>query len=249
MWGLPLRLTFAMASLILSHIKGILNIDGILKEVMPQERVRFKCLRCGRCCSDASTVVTVTATDIARIANFLGLTEDELLSVLGFYQLGEETPADQVDKMVTKPIMTERGSAFVGLLKGEGGRCVYLNEENECSIYPARPTVCRTFPFTFTAVKRIKGGVDYTIKIGITSKGREYCPGLNASGAPLIKLVEWKKVGAEALQEMVNHADLAENWNQEVQNNPAGGTARDFVAYVLSSQAKPAKTREKKIAK
>ncbi len=207
---------------------------------MPQERFRFKCLRCGRCCKDPATIVTVTIADIRALATHLGMGVDELLSILGFYQLSESVSNAQIEKMVTRPIATEKGQAFVGLLKGEGGKCTFLNEENLCTIYAARPKVCRTFPFTYTALKRLKGGVDYTLKMGITSKGVEYCPGLTAKGAPLVKLQESKKLGAETLVEMEEHARFALEWNAAVHAGKVQGTARNFIEELLKKR-KPAK--------
>ncbi len=203
---------------------------------MPQERFRFKCLRCGRCCKDPATIVTVTIADILTLATHLGLGVDELLRILGFYHLSGSVSKTQIEKMVTSPVATEKGQAFVGLLKGEGGKCTFLNDENLCTIYPARPKVCRTFPFTYTALKRLKGGVDYTIKMGITSKGMEYCPGLTTQGAPLVKLQESKKLGAETLVEMEEQARFAKEWNAAVNAGKVQGTARNFVEEILKKR-------------
>jgi hypothetical protein len=74
--------------------------------------------------------------------------------------------------------------------------------------------------------------VDYAIKIGITRKGREYCPGLNSAGTPLIKLAEWKKLGAEALLDMAKYSELAEEWNRAVQDGTVEGTVKEFLKFV-----------------
>jgi len=206
---------------------------------VPQERFRFKCLRCGQCCRDSNTIVTVSVSDILAIANHLHLGVDEVLSVLGFYQLSENVPKSQIEKMVTRPVSTEKGTAFIGLLKGEGGKCIFLNEENLCTIYPARPKVCRTFPFTYTALKRLKGRVDYTIKMGIARKGLEYCPGLNTTGASLVNLQESKKLGAQTLQEMDQHTIFVEKWNEMVKTGKMKATARGLIELILNAQKPP----------
>ncbi|OLS13880.1 MAG: hypothetical protein RBG13Loki_2501 [Promethearchaeota archaeon CR_4] len=203
---------------------------------MPQERFRFKCLRCGRCCRDPNTIVTLSISDILAIANHLHLGVDEVLSVLGFYHFSENVPKSQIEKMVTRPVLTEKGSAFLGLLKGEGGKCVFLNEENACMIYPSRPKICRTFPFTYTLVKRMKGGVDHTVKMGIAQKGLEYCPGLHASGASLVSLQESKKLGVETIQELEHHSRFAEKWNKLVQTGRKKATARGLIEFILNEQ-------------
>ena len=37
---------------------------------------------------------------------------------------------------------------FPVLDQKEGGRCVFLDDRNQCSIYPIRPLVCRRFPLS-----------------------------------------------------------------------------------------------------
>lgn len=38
------------------------------------------------------------------------------------------------------------GERFMGLRK-RGGRCIFLDGRNRCTVYPARPLTCRTFPY------------------------------------------------------------------------------------------------------
>lgn len=39
----------------------------------------------------------------------------------------------------------EPGADMATLARQKDGRCVYLNDEDRCTIYPRRPFVCRTF--------------------------------------------------------------------------------------------------------
>ena len=50
--------------------------------------------------------------------------------------------------------MTTSGDVIVALHKLENGECVYYNPvKKECAIYPFRPAVCKSFPFTFNRKK------------------------------------------------------------------------------------------------
>lgn len=85
---------------------------------------RFRCQRSGNCCSRPEGEVPVGPADVARIAKHLRLSEDAVRS----------------------RFLTRRGDR---LIDGPGGRCVFLKDgrETACSIYPARPKQCRTWPF------------------------------------------------------------------------------------------------------
>ncbi len=94
------------------------------------EKVRFNCLRCGRCCSSGPNV-GLTAYDIRRIANFLNV---DWRTLKGKYVVA--VVADMV------AIPTLRGNLH--------GECVFLERvdgKTSCSIYPARPMRCRLYPF------------------------------------------------------------------------------------------------------
>lgn len=93
------------------------------------DRVRYECRRCGQCCDNGPNV-GLTAFDILRISDFLGVDWKELR---GRYIVA--VIADMV------AIPTLRGKA--------GGKCVFLKLEEgpSCSIYPARPMRCQLYPF------------------------------------------------------------------------------------------------------
>lgn len=93
------------------------------------ERIRYKCIRSGTCCSSGPNVA-LTAFDICRIARFLNT---EWRSLVGRYIYA--VIADQIP---------------IPVLRGINDRCVFLQASNNlptCSIYPARPRRCRLFPF------------------------------------------------------------------------------------------------------
>lgn len=90
-----------------------------------QNGLHFGCTECGNCCSDTS--------------GYVELTEDEAENIAGFLKLPE---ADFLEKYVE---LQDKGSTFQ-LKSHQNGDCIFL-VENRCTIYPARPLQCRTFPF------------------------------------------------------------------------------------------------------
>ena len=92
-------------------------------------KLRFECTGCGGCCTGRGNArveyyVAVTPGERRRIRQYLGI------SVAWFkrrylmrFEDGEES------------------------LRWEGDRCVFLDDEKRCRIYPVRPVQCRTYPF------------------------------------------------------------------------------------------------------
>lgn len=116
------------------------------------EKARFKCLRCGQCCSNGPNV-GLTAFDISRIAQFLNMEWRELKGKYIVAVIADMTA-----------IPTLRGKA--------DGTCIFLEYRDEkpfCSIYPARPMRCRLYPF-----------IPYSPSNNETVYLDVCCPGLNA---------------------------------------------------------------------
>lgn len=84
--------------------------------------IQFECTGCGDCCRLGDGFVYPSEEDIQYLANHLGL------SLSAF-----------ADKYLE--VHKER---FV--LSSKGDDCVFLKEDG-CSVYEARPTQCRTYPF------------------------------------------------------------------------------------------------------
>jgi Fe-S-cluster containining protein len=84
----------------------------------------FRCQRSGNCCARPDGAVRVGPADVARIAAHLGMTEAAFRS---------------------------RYVAASGhrLADGLGHRCPFLEDgrHTRCTIYPARPERCRSWPF------------------------------------------------------------------------------------------------------
>ncbi len=85
--------------------------------------LRFECTGCGECCRRPGPVY-FSGGDLDRAARFLGLSGPAFRRRYGVYHLNG-TPA------------VDPGAAA----------CPFLGDDDRCSIYEARPTQCRTFPF------------------------------------------------------------------------------------------------------
>ena len=84
----------------------------------------FKCKRCGRCCQGESTV-SLSQSEIKRIAKYLGLSEEEFLKRF---------------TVLKKPNRIE--------MKTKNGHCIFFDEKtNGCLIHPVKPDFCRIWPF------------------------------------------------------------------------------------------------------
>jgi Fe-S-cluster containining protein len=89
-----------------------------------QDGLRFRCTRCGKCCTGPPGFVWVNDEEIAAIAAFRG-----------------EAVAE-VQEHFTRRVGQERS-----LRERLNGDCVFYDGEAGCTIYPVRPRQCRTWPF------------------------------------------------------------------------------------------------------
>lgn len=97
----------------------------------------FTCTRCGKCCSSGPNVA-LTIFDVVRMARFLRVHWREFIT-----NYVKVVIADIVPYM---------------LLKGdEKGRCIFLSWSHDgksvCTLYPARPMRCRTYPILVESLK------------------------------------------------------------------------------------------------
>lgn len=184
---------------------------------------KFECIRCGKCCSDQYTIVNLTFGDLKRLKYRLKLNSNELLEITSFYLFKEQVSSEIIEKMVIPPINTEKGKSFIALRKVEGGKCIFYHPETKkCRVYSIRPCFCRTFPFSYNLTH------NNNIRIMITNKGMEYCPGLNEK-SPLINMEVWKALGIKALQELETNAKLVSKWNEQVKNPTAKGFLETYI--------------------
>jgi Fe-S-cluster containining protein len=88
------------------------------------EGLRFRCTRCGNCCTGPPGVVWVEPEEIAAIAEFRGEKVEE-----------------------TRDLHTRVVGRDRSLREKANGDCVFYDRERGCTIYPVRPRQCQTWPF------------------------------------------------------------------------------------------------------
>ena len=204
---------------------------------IPKE-FRFKCIRCGNCCTDKNTLVNITYSDILRIRKSLNLTLEEIIEILGFYLYNKEFTEEDRKKMVISPIITEKGLAFIGLIKRNSGACYFYDEENKrCKIYALRPNFCRTFPFTFRLFLNKTDKSKAKIKMSYTEKGKQYCLGIT-DDMPPINEKEWIQLGARTIEDLNDNYIFIEKWNNAVKKSQITPTIKNLLLTIFNLEMK-----------
>lgn len=128
-------------------------------EVKPwfDDGLRFKCTGCGKCCTGSPGYVYLSHQDLARFSTHFGLTEMEF---------------------------TQKYTRFIdgqyALLDKPGSNdCLFL-KNNQCTVYEARPTQCRTFPWWVYHLREPSDWED----------AAKRCEGINHPDAPLVPSLE-----------------------------------------------------------
>ncbi|RUL81417.1 YkgJ family cysteine cluster protein [Tautonia sociabilis] len=89
-----------------------------------RDGLRFSCTRCGNCCTGAPGYVWVDVGEVERLAAHLGLSPDEF----------------------GRRFVRQVGRRY-SLVERPNGDCVFWDRASGCTVYQARPTQCRTWPF------------------------------------------------------------------------------------------------------
>ncbi len=105
----------------------------------------FECRRCGKCCEGRGGIV-VGAKDLARLAAHLAVSPERFLE-----------------------LYTEEMGGKAHLLTGGDGACLFFRAGFGCSVHPARPDVCRAWPF-------FRGNIIDKFSFEMA---REDCPGIS----------------------------------------------------------------------
>lgn len=83
----------------------------------------FECKMCGHCCEGRGGIV-MAAKDRKRLADHLGLSEEEMLARYA------ETVAGRVR-----------------LIAGDDNFCIFYEDGKGCTVHEGRPDICRAWPF------------------------------------------------------------------------------------------------------
>jgi len=89
-----------------------------------KDGLRFACTQCGDCCTGAPGYVWVTQEEIDALAR-----------------------AKQMDTAEFESRYVRRVGMRRSLVEYPNGDCVFLDAARRCTVYDARPTQCRTWPF------------------------------------------------------------------------------------------------------
>ena len=90
-----------------------------------KDGIHFTCTQCGNCCTGAPGVVWVSDEEIRKIADLTGRSTGEI-RLLHTRRIGHRT----------------------SLNEHANGDCTFFDgRTRRCTIYQARPTQCRTWPF------------------------------------------------------------------------------------------------------
>ena len=110
----------------------------------------FDCTGCGKCCKTRGTVL-LSPEELVKAAKLLRISIQEFKQL---YVAQEQEMDDAVSTTIPEltPIgwvqLRDKEEEATGLSSGYGsGGCIFLDEENKCKIYEARPMQCSTYPF------------------------------------------------------------------------------------------------------
>ncbi len=84
----------------------------------------FGCTKCGACCTGAPGYVWVDAAEVVALAQFRGQSPEEF----------------------SRAYVRRVGDRY-SLIERPGGDCVFWDKGVGCTVYPARPVQCQTWPF------------------------------------------------------------------------------------------------------
>jgi uncharacterized protein len=116
------------------------------RRVAEEIESQIDCRSCANCCKVAET--DVTRRDIARLARYLGVTEQAFIE--------EYTTTSAFEQK--EPILRRRDNG-----------CIFL-DGNDCTIYDARPDTCRDFPHL------IRGAGSFESRMWQMVDRATYCP-------------------------------------------------------------------------
>jgi len=111
--------------------------------------LRFRCTSCGNCCRDLR--VPLTDADLRRLVDATGRPASQIVA---WVPTGEVDLTGEPGSLVL--LDREGGHALMALAQ-QGGACIFLGEDEQCSVYAARPGNCRLYPFSATFGRR--GGI------------------------------------------------------------------------------------------
>jgi len=97
-----------------------------MKPFYETHALHFSCTSCGRCCeTPGEYFVFLTAAEAEQIRARVRLSRS----------------------WFRRRYLRRLGEGQLVLAPGQDDRCIFLDDQKRCSIYPVRPLQCRTYPF------------------------------------------------------------------------------------------------------
>jgi Fe-S-cluster containining protein len=111
-----------------------------MSQAAPSEPSAFSCNHCGACCQEHR--VPLTHADLARL-------DEASASVPDFVEWLAPTDIDMEGEPETflRLASGRRLLVLAHRRRGETSTCVFWRQGHGCTVYPARPASCRTYPF------------------------------------------------------------------------------------------------------
>ena len=107
-----------------------------MKDEIKDSNLPFHCTGCGKCCKTRGDVI-VSPNEVKKAANYLNITVTQFKDLYGEYEQHDSSSQ-------SKDLCS---SSWIILKNNNEGACIFLDENNMCSIYEARPLQCSTYPF------------------------------------------------------------------------------------------------------
>jgi uncharacterized protein len=148
------------------------ELSGPSGEPWYEGGLRFKCTGCGACCTGSSGSVYVSQVDLERLARFL--------------QMQPGTFARRYTRLI-------KGRRVL-IDKPDSHDCVFLTDKT-CSVYEARPTQCRTYPWWISNMRDRQSW----------QEAAETCEGIDHPSAPLVPA---SAILQECLVDLENESNL-----------------------------------------
>lgn len=127
--------------------------ERVDQEIWFEDGLKFKCTGCGKCCTGSPGYVFLSIEDLETLAKHFHLSPEEFA----------QKYTHKVDGLYT--LLDRPGS----------NDCIFL-KDNQCSVYEARPTQCRTFPWWIHHLREPSDWEDAAHR----------CEGINHLEAPLV---------------------------------------------------------------
>ena len=137
------------------------------KAVQPEDHIRFRCLRCGKCCRHVRNSVMLQSVDGYRLAKYLQM-----------------EVADFFEQYADIAFLEDTGYPLFALkVRGAENACIFL-KGNRCTVQEAKPQACRLYPFWIEPDDSTRGK---TLLYHLSTEHRHHPKG------SLIKVKDWMK--------------------------------------------------------